>query len=76
MCVCARARACVRASVRACVPGECCKSGRESSLNIFVLDFASGAVFLSLAEDVVFNVLDLSAFFHHHSVFDLFIFRP
>ena len=39
------------------VLGECCPSGRDSSLNLLV--FASGAVSLSQV-DVVFNVLDLS----------------
>ena len=41
------------------VLGECCPSGRDSSLNLLVLVFVSGAVSLSHV-DVAFNVLDLS----------------
>ena len=37
------------------VHGECCPSGRNSSLNLFV----SGAIYVSQV-DVAFNVLDLS----------------
>ena len=37
--------------------GECCPSGRDSSLNLLVLVFVSGAVSLS---KVAFNILDLS----------------
>ena len=54
------------------VLGECCPPGRDSSLNLLVLVFVSGAVSLSEG-DVAFNVLDLSAVdiywcvsFHHH----------
>ena len=54
------------------VLGECCPSGRDSSLNLLVLVFISGIV--SLPEvDVAINVLDLSVVdiywcvvFHHH----------
>ena len=38
--------------------GECCPSGRDSSLNLLVLIFVSDAVSLSQV-DVAFNVLDL-----------------
>ena len=41
------------------VLGECCPSGRDSSLNLLTLDFVSGAASRSLV-DVAFNVLDLS----------------
>ena len=41
------------------VLGECCPPGRDSSLNLLVLAFASGAVSLSKA-DIAFNVVDLS----------------
>ena len=41
------------------VLGECCPPGRDSSLNLIVLVFASDAVSLSQA-DVAFNVVDLS----------------
>ena len=41
------------------VHGECCPPGRDSSLNIFVFVFVSGAISLSQV-DVAFNVLDLS----------------
>ena len=41
------------------VLGECCPSGRDSSLNILVLNVISGVVYLSQV-DVAFNVLDLS----------------
>ena len=54
------------------VLGECCPSGRDSSLNLLVLVFVSGAMSLSQV-DVAFNVLDLSVVyiywcvgFHHH----------
>ena len=55
------------------VLGECCPSGRDSSLNLLVMDFASDAVSLSQV-DVAFNVHDLSVVdilyccvdFHHH----------
>ena len=55
------------------VLGECCPSGRDSSLNLLVLVFVSGAVSLS-QEDVAFNVLGLCVVdklywcvvFHHH----------
>ena len=40
------------------VLGECCPSGRDSSLNLLVFVFGSGAVSLSQV-DVPFNVLDL-----------------
>ena len=39
--------------------GESCPSGRDSSLNLLVLVFVSGAVTLSQV-DVAFNALDLS----------------
>ena len=39
------------------VLGECCPSGRESLLNLFVLGFVSGSLSLG---DVAFNVLHLS----------------
>ena len=39
--------------------GECCSSGRDSSLNLLVLGFFAGALYLSHA-DVTCNVLDLS----------------
>ena len=52
--------------------GECCPSGRNSSLNLIVLDSVSGAVSLSHVY-VALNVLDLSVVdiywcvgFHHH----------
>ena len=52
--------------------GECCPSGRDSSLNLLVLVFDSGAVSLSQL-DVAFNVLHLCVVdiywcvvFHHH----------
>ena len=38
---------------------ECGPSGRDSSLNLLVMDFVSGAVSLSQV-DVAFNVLNLS----------------
>ena len=38
---------------------ECCPSGRDSSLDLFVLGFVAGAVSLSQAE-VAFTVHDLS----------------
>ena len=41
------------------VLGECCPSGRDSSLNLLVFIFVSGAVSLSRVA-LVFNVLDLS----------------
>ena len=41
------------------VLGKCCPFGHDSSLNLLVLVFVSGAVSLS-KEDVVFNVLNLS----------------
>ena len=54
------------------VHGESCPSGRDSSLNLLVLDFFSGAVSLSHL-DVAFNAIDLSVVdiywcvvFHHH----------
>ena len=54
------------------VLGECYPSGRDSSLNLLVLDFFSGAVCLSQV-DVAFNVLSLGVVdiywrvvFHHH----------
>ena len=54
------------------VLGEYCPSGRDSSLNLLVMDFVFGAVSLSQL-DVAFNVLDLSVvdmywcvIFHHH----------
>ena len=54
------------------VLGECCPSGRDSSLNLFVFVFVSGAVSLSQIDEA-FNVLDLSVvdvywcvIFHHH----------
>ena len=54
------------------VLGESCPFRRDSSLNLLVLFFVSGAVSLSQVE-VAFNVLDLSvvdmywyAIFHHH----------
>ena len=50
------------------VLGECCPSGRDSSLNLLVLIFIFGAVSLSLV-DAAFNVFYLSGV-------DLFIFRP
>ena len=62
------------------VLGECCPSGRDSSLNLLVLVFVSSAVSLSQV-DVAFNVLDpsvdiyLCVVFHHYLVFDSFIFR-
>ena len=53
------------------VLGECCPSGRDSSLNLLVV-FLSGAVSLSQV-DVAFNVHDLNVVdiywrvvFHHH----------
>ena len=55
------------------VLGECCPSGRDSSVNhLLVMDFASGAVSLSQV-DVALYVLDLSVvdiywcvgFYHH-----------
>ena len=61
---------------------ECCLSGRDSSLNLLVLVFVSGAVSLSQV-DVAFSVLDMGVvdiywcvISHHHLCFDLFIFRP
>ena len=39
--------------------GECCPSGRDSSLNLLVLVFVSGTVSLTQV-GVAFNVLDLS----------------
>ena len=39
--------------------GECCPPGRDSSLNLLVSVFVSGAVSLSQV-DVAFNILDLS----------------
>ena len=64
------------------VLGECCPSSRDSSLNILVLVFVSGAVFLSQV-DVAFNVLDRVlltyigvSFSIITFLFDLFIFRP
>ena len=54
------------------VLGECCPSGRDSSLNRLVLVFVCGVVPLSQV-DVAFNVLDMSVvdiyccvLFHHH----------
>ena len=54
------------------VLGECCPSGRDSSLNLLVFVFVFDAVSLSQI-DVAFNVLDLSVVeiywcvvFHHH----------
>ena len=54
------------------VLGESCPSGRDSSVNLLVLFFVSGAVSLSQV-DVAFNVLDLGIFaicwcvvFNHH----------
>ena len=41
------------------VLGECCPSGRDSSLNLLDLPFVPGAVSLSQV-DVAFIVLDLS----------------
>ena len=41
------------------VLGECCPIGRDSSWNLFVLVFVSGAVSLSQV-DVAFNVLGLN----------------
>ena len=41
--------------------GECCPSGRDSSLNRLVLVFVSGVVSLSQI-DVAFNVLDPTDF--------------
>ena len=41
------------------VLGECCPSGRDSSLDLFVLVFIPGAVSLSCQVDVTLNVLDL-----------------
>ena len=38
--------------------GECCPSGRDSSLNLLALLFVSGAVSMSQV-DVVFNVHDM-----------------
>ena len=40
------------------VLGECCPSGRDSSLNLLIVVFLSGAVSLSQV-DVTFNVLGL-----------------
>ena len=63
--VCARV---VDLSLQACfnvtledvaVLGECCPSGRNSSLDLLVLVFVSGAVSL-FQVDVAFKVLDLS----------------
>ena len=39
--------------------GNCCPSGRDSSLNLLVLVFVSGAISLSHVDEAV-NVLDLS----------------
>ena len=54
------------------VPGECCPSGRDSSLNLLVLVFVSGALSLTQV-DVAFNVPDLGVVdiywcvvFHYH----------
>ena len=51
---------------------ECCPSRRDSSLNLLVLVFVSGAASLSQV-DVAFNVLDMGVVdiywcvgFHHH----------
>ena len=62
--------------------GECSPSGRDSSLNVLVLVFVSGALSLTQV-DVAFNVPDLSVVdiywcgvFHRHLCFDLFNFRP
>ena len=41
------------------VLGECCPSGRDTSLNVHVLVFAFGAVSLSQV-DVAFIIFDLS----------------
>ena len=41
------------------VLGQCCPSGRDFSLNLFVLVVIPGAVSLSSQVDVTFNVLDL-----------------
>ena len=49
------------------VLGECCPSGRDSSLNLLVLVFVSGAVSLSHV-DVAFNVLDLSVVANSYSI--------
>ena len=66
------------------VLGECCPSGHDSSLNLLVLVFISGAISLSQV-DVAFNVrfsiwvlliyIDVT-FSIITFVFDLFIFRP
>ena len=54
------------------VLGECCPSGRDSSLNLLFLVFVTGVASLSQV-DVAFNVLDLNVVdvywcvgFHHH----------
>ena len=43
------------------VLGECCPSGRDSSLKLLVFDFIAGALSLSQV-DVAFNVLDLDVY--------------
>ena len=62
--------------------GECCLSGSDISLNLLVLVFISGAVYLSQI-DVTCTVLYLSVvniywcvLFIIILVFDLFIYRP
>ena len=57
------------------VLGECSPSGHDSSLNLLVWVFVSGAVSLSQV-GVALNVLDLSVVDIYWCVFDLFLSDP